>query len=181
MRAAVRGKEGLIYKRSYSQLNVPFYKKKKKSRAEDSMHPSRRMSFNVAFFCGKAPQAEALRLLGEDLGKKLVLPALLHCLALSYHSPLPLGGCLAELRQCAVCLNPASQGKPRVSLHISFSGSFTNGLSHWQSCRFCCWIFAMPFDWNHNSACVLESCLLFVLREGMWQDAEVGRSCVMSH
>lgn len=176
MREAVRCKKGLINKRCYSILP------KKKSRSEALfMHPSRRMSFNLAIFCGKAPQAEALRLLEEDLGKKLVLPALLHSLTLSYHSPLALGGCLTEFRQWTVCLNPESQGKPRVSVHISFPGSYTNGLSHWQSCRFCCWIFAMLFDWNHNSACVLESCLLFVVRERMWQDAVVGRSCVMSH
>lgn len=145
------------------------------------MHPSRRMSFNLALFCGKTPQAEALRLLEEDLGKKLVLPALLHCPTLSYHSPPALGGCLTKLSQPAMCLSSESQGKPRVSLHISFSGSFTNGLSHLQSWRFCCWIFAVLFDWNHNSACVLGSCLLFVVRERMWQDAVVGRSCVMSH
>lgn len=63
------------------------------------MHPSRRMSFNLASFYGKTPQAEALGLLEKDLGKKLVSPALLHSPTVSYHSPLALGGCLTELRQ----------------------------------------------------------------------------------
>lgn len=110
------------------------------------MHPSRRMALNLAIFLWENTPAEALRLLEEDLGKKLVLPALLHSLTLSYNSPLALGGCLTELRQCAVCLNPESQGKPRVSLHISFPCSFRNELTPWQSCRFYCWLFAMLFD-----------------------------------
>lgn len=146
------------------------------------MHPSRRMSFNLAFFfVGKHPRQKHSGCLKRIWVRSWF--CLLCCTSLlcPIIHLLPWGVCLTELRQCAVCLNSESQGKPRASLHISFSGSFTNGLSHWQSWRFCCWIFAMLFNWNRNSACVLESCLLFVVSERMWQDAVVGRSCVMSH
>lgn len=80
MRAAGRSKKELAKKSCYSHLNGTILQKK--SRSEKLfMHPYRRMSFNLAlFFCGKAPQAEALRLLEDDLDKKLGLPALLHCL-----------------------------------------------------------------------------------------------------
>lgn len=153
-----------------------------KSRSEELlMHPSRRVSFGLFFLWENTPGRStraACKGFGWEAGSSCFTTRS-DCVLSFTSCP---GGLPSRAQTVSHVFKPWSQGKPSVSHHISFStGSFASGLSHWQSRRFCCCMFAMLFDWNRYSACILESCLLFVVRERMWQDARVARSCDVSH
>lgn len=125
----------------------------------------------ILFFVGKHPR-EKHSGCSERVWERSWFHLLCSLPYLSCHSPLALGGCLTRLREQTLCGNTGLVRFHSLQAHLQMN---------WQSLSFCSCIFAMLFDRNRNSACILERCLLSVVRERMWQDATVERSCVMSH